>query len=190
MSASLSAGRRFCKGSAQVPLDHPSNHPTPAPGTMPRKKDGRNVTLIYLRRKYDSNLFSDLPASKWSGMAPTWEIHKWQLGSRSQTLVTEKANEWACSQENDAMGSEIWDPNSGHAEVKKATRGFFQTLTTATWTQRRGWPHVLTIRLVIMVLKRWCVMLSNGSAQGWAEQGLDITQQAQEAAKNHWPGES
>ena len=72
---------------------------------MPRKKDGRNVTLIYLRRIYDSNILSDLPDGKWLGMVPTGEIHKWQLGSRCQTLVAEKAHEWACSKENYAETS-------------------------------------------------------------------------------------
>ena len=58
-------------------------------------------------------------------------------------------------------------------------RDLFQELTTATWTQGKGRPCVLTIRVDIIVLRRCFVVFSNSSTQGWAERGSDATQQAQ-----------
>lgn len=179
----------FCKGCSQI-ISHwiiPENSPQrlPGPGTMPRKRDRRNVPLLYLKRKYDSIIWSDLPDGKQLRLPPVGEIHKWWLGSRCRSLVAEKSNEWACSKEKYAMSSEIWDPNSGDTEVIKTMGDLFQKLATATWTQGRGWLCVLTTRVDIMVLQWWVLVFSSGSTHGWAEQGSDTTQRAQSAAKSH-----
>ena len=49
---------------SHVSLDHPSKPPNP--GTRTGKKEER--IIIYLRKKYGSNILSDLPDGKWLGL--------------------------------------------------------------------------------------------------------------------------
>lgn len=98
---------------------------------MPRKKEKRNVTLIYLRRKCNSNILSNLPVGKCLVLTPIGEIHK-QHSWGASIYLCQKRNH---KNEHVLKKNVLWVVTfeAGDAETdRKTMRNLFQEFATAT----------------------------------------------------------